>query len=928
MRVCARAGGCGLTGDAMLEGSHSQADAAASSAPAAHLAPLPLLATKLYAPVSPGPLVPRPDLIARLHASLRCRLTLIAAPAGFGKTTLLSAWLGAGMHWGHARPPVAWVSLEASDNDPARFWAYVLAALQRLRPDLGASAQAMLQIPPPHTPTIEAALTSLINDLAELADDTVLVLDDYHLITDTPIHAALAFLVEHLPPRLRLVLATRADPPLPLARWRARNQLAELRADDLRFSAAESAVFLSTTMGLQLKAPELALLERRTEGWPAGLQLAALSLRGRGDLSALLEAFSGSHRHVLRYLVEEVLDQQPPAIVDFLLQTSILDRFCAPLCNAVTAQNDSSALLERLEQANLFLVPLDAAGTWFRYHHLFAQVLRICLRRERPAAAPALHRRASAWFELHGLPAEAVRHALAANDQGRAGRLIEGYAGALLMRGEVTLLSSWIARLPEALVLQRPQLALAASWVFTLTGQPAAAARVLEQAAAAFAAPDLPHQLRAQLALMRSNLELVGGDPARLLRYAQEALALLPNDAPYAGALRAVAVRNTGVAALRRGDLALAEHMLAEAVELGAQSRNDFLALSALNLVGLLHFHRGCLSAALRAGERGLQMAGALGPLCCLAAIQVGEVLYEQNMLAEALPRLMQGVNLLSSQPLDGQTLIHGAVVLARTQYALGDTASAFATLREAEDWPGSPADTAAYLAAQRIRLELRQGRLTAALAWASGRALRNHPCPIAEPAAHEDCTLIRVRIAEGRAAHALQLVDQLLCTAEALGLTGNTIELLCLRALALVGAGRQPEALIALERALALAAPAGYIRTFADEGEPMRALILVLQARRQGEAAARRPAEHLKQILAAFAPPQHRITASLAEPLTEREIEILALIAEGYSNRSIADRLALAVSTVKWYVTHIHGKLGVSSRTQAIARARELQLI
>ncbi|MCK6629718.1 MAG: hypothetical protein L6R45_31650 [Anaerolineae bacterium] len=522
----------------------------------------PLLTTKLYIPRQRATqrLVARPHLVARLNKALDDRLTLISAPAGFGKTTLLSEWIS------HSHHCVAWVSLDAGDNDSIRFWTYGIAALQMLQPDLGQSALTLLQAP--QSPALELILTNLLNDITTFPDNFTLVLDDYHVIENPSLHNNLTYLLDHLPPNMHLILTSRADPPLSLARLRARRQLTEIRAADLRFTPEEAAAFLNEVMDLNLSAENIAALEKRTEGWIAGLQLAALSTQGREDVSSFIRAFSGSHRHVLSYLVEEVLNQCPAGILDFLLQTSILDRLSAPLCNAVTGRSDSHQMLEKIEAANLFLIPLDDVGQWYRYHHLFAEVLQSRLQQTQPDLRPALHHRASEWHEQSGYLAEAIHHALAAQAFDRVATLVEQIAPAMIQHSEFARLLIWLQTLPEEEVQARPLLTLYHVWVLYISGQINQAAARLEAVEAMLETDEAKRtpEVQGLIAAVQARLLRDAGDLVAVIALSRQALAHLPEQDTLLGAR---IILNLAIAHYLQGELGPASQLLTETITTG-----------------------------------------------------------------------------------------------------------------------------------------------------------------------------------------------------------------------------------------------------------------------------------------------------------------------------------------------------------------------
>jgi LuxR family maltose regulon positive regulatory protein len=898
----------------------------------------PLLATKLHPPRSRVQLVTRSHLVERLQEGVAGALTLVSAPAGFGKTTLLAQWLA------QSGTPVAWLSLEAEDNDPTHFLTYLIAALQTLDAQMGTTALAMLHTPQPPPP--EAVLAVLTNDLmSREGGDVVLVLDDYHTITADPIQRGMTFLLEHLPPQLHLILASRTDPPLALTRLRAGGRLAELRAADLRFGTAEASAFLQDVMGLDLPAEAIATLEQRTEGWIAGLQLAALSLQGRADVSAFLVAFTGSHRFVLDYLSEEVLARQPAAVQTFLLHTCILERLSGPLCDAVMGQEGSQAMLEALERANLFVVALDEERGWYRYHHLFAEVLRSHLQQAEPTLLPVLHRRASAWYEQHDLPVEAVQHALAAPDVALAVRLIEPIALPIAFQGQISMVLGWLNALPEALVRARPFLCVYYARLLMYTNQlEAAEARVQE--AERGVQVEVPAEqariIQGWVLSTRAGIAGLSGDRPHAISLARQALELLPETemVPRMGAI-IVAAHAYEV----NGDVTHAtEHEVATAVALIRTSDNPFAIASSICLLARLYVLQGRLRLAAATYEQVVQAVPRPEVLQTLFTglhyyFGLGDLLREWNELDAAERHLVQGMALVKETlTVDPLVAVRGYTALARLQQARGNVPAALATL-----------DGLAQLAEQRhlaphlmtpreavrAQLELAQGNVAAAIRWANSSGLSAEDDDLHYPHEGGYLALARVRIAQGRNDPAgpflqdvLGLLDRLLKDAGTKARMNSVLEILVLRALALEAQGDRTRALSTLEQALVLAESEGYIRLFVDEGAPMLALL------RQAHARSRVPG-YVATLLRAFGeqhasdlPLASARLSPLAEPLTEREHEVLRLLLEGASNREIARHLVLSVNTVKRHVYNLCGKLGVQSRTQAIARARVLNLL
>ena len=796
--------------------------------------PSALLTTKLHVPVPRPDLVPRPHLVERLQAGLSRRLTLLSAPAGFGKTTLLAEWLaGAGR-------PTAWLSLDAGDDDPARFLSYLLGALQTLDSAVGQGLVAALRSPQP--PGAEALLTALVNEVADSAAlrGAILVLDDYHTVQARSIHQALAFLLAHLvppPDGLHLVVASRADPPIGLARLRGRGQLSELRAADLRFGPHEASALLMGVLGLEIAPQDVAALERRTEGWITGLQLAALSLRGQDadQASRFVRAFAGSHRYVLDYLMEEVLGRQEASVQAFLLETSILERLCGPLCDAVTGQAGGQARLELLERHNVFIAPLDEERHWYRYHRLFADLLRARLAHLSPelGAAPAaeLHRRASAWFGAQGLVTDAIHHALAAGEPEQAADLIEAHGLALLLQGELTTLLGWLAPLPPETVHARPWVSVYAAWALVLTGQLDQVEPHLQAAeAAAAAGPPPAGGLPGHVAAIRTYAAAQRGELDLTRALADLALEQLdPDDL----AVRSVVAFTLGGARLLQGDVAAAARAFAQAAEMGLAGGNVHVAVPATAQLADLEAQQGHLHRAFETFERILAMAEHT-PVAAQAHDGLGRLLYEWNDLDAAARHLVRSVAL--AERWGNVDALGGCYTeLARLHRARGDLAAVEATLDRAEQLGARlglgtsvGAEGSAY---RRAWLALATDDLAAAERWLRER--EPHPeqafSLLREP---ELLARVRVQLALGQPEAAAPLLARLLETAERDGRSGRVVEVLALQALVHQAQGTHAAALATLQRALALAEPEGYVRTFVDAGEPLRALLAALQAR------------------------------------------------------------------------------------------------
>jgi LuxR family transcriptional regulator, maltose regulon positive regulatory protein len=908
-----------------------------------------LLATKLHLPRPRAGVMPRPRLVEALDEGLACALILVCAPAGFGKTALLADWIRQG------GKPAAWLSLDAGDNDPARFWRHVAAALDRVRPGIGERVGLLLGPPAPRS--FDGLVTAVINELAGRPgeDEVPLVLDDYHVIDAAPVHASLGFLLEHLPVSLHLVLASRADPPLPLARLRALGQLTELRAADLRFTAAEAAVLLSHGTEADLTGTSVAALTARTEGWAAGLQLAAQALRGQKDAAGFVTAFSGSHRYVLDYLAEEVLERQQPHVREFLLETSVLDRLSGALCDAVTGRTDSQVMLEAIERANLFLMPLDEVRGWWRYHHLFADLLRARLLQEQPGRLPELHRAAAAWCDAHGLVDEAIRHALAAGDAARAARLIEWHFDTLLERAEGATVDRWVMALPAGLLRCRPRLRLAQAVWALMAGRVDEAERLLGDADRALEAgqeagdgeQDEPPTGRARrlanvpasIALVRADIARRRGDAARMDAFTQQAQAHLTEDDR---ALRPHVGWYLAVADWLRGRLAEAEDFLVRVVAEQRAAGERYLAVRSACDLGQVRQARGNLDAALHAYEQALEIATEVGralPPAGLAHLGMAEVLYERDELDAAARHATEGVA-LCRQLAYTQPLATGLAALAWIRQAQGDQEGALEAMAEAEQVAPGPglAGLLNPVPAQRARLLLAHGDVAAPARWINERGLGADDEP-SYPDEPEHLVLARVLLAQERPAEAIALLERWLAAAVTRGGTDSIVRLRTLLARALAASGDQPRALSNLAETLALACPQGYVRVFADEGAPMSALLARLAAaQRAGQAEASSvPRDCLARILRAF---EHKHAApgawagtraaapGLVEPLTVRELEVLRLLAAGKSNQRIARELVVVLDTVKKHVSHVLAKLGATNRTEAVARARDLGLI
>jgi LuxR family transcriptional regulator, maltose regulon positive regulatory protein len=909
--------------------------------------PAALLETKFYVPRSRHGLVPRPRLSERLDRGTASKLMLVSAPAGFGKTTLLTEWLAAGPAAPADERLVAWLSLDRGDNDPASFWAYVIAALRAVASGVGESALALLHASPP--PPIETVLTVLLNDLGAIAADIVLVLDDYHVIDAREVQDGMAFLLDHLPSQLHVVIAGRADPALPLPRLRARGELVEIRAAELRFTPDEAAAYFNEMMGLQLTARDVAVLEGRTEGWVAALQLAALSMQGRDDIGGFIAGFAGDDRYVVDYLAEEVLQRQSDRVQTFLLQTSILGRLSGPLCDAVTGQGDGRAMLEALERGNLFLVSLDDRRRWYRYHHLFADVLQARLLDEQPGQVPDLHRRASAWYEQNGERSVAIGHALAAGDFDRAADLTELAIPAMRRTRQEAAVRGWLEVIPDELVRVRPVLSvsfagalLAGGELEGVEGRLRDAERWLDGAAGIGKGGQAPsaemvvvddeefRRLPAMIELYRAALAMAQGDLPGTVRHARRALELSPEEDHLC---RASAAGLSGLAFWAGGDLEAGHSAYADCMaglrRAGyiADTFGCAIALADIRLV------QGRLGEAMRTYEQALQRAQEQGGPVLRGTADMYVGMSDVHRERDDLPAAVQ--DLLRSQELGEHTGLpqnryRWRVAMARIRQAEGDLGGALDLLNEAERlYMGDFFPNVRPVPALRARVQIAQGGLGEALGWVRERGLS-----VGDDLSYlhefEHITLARVLLAQyatERAERSIQeatrLLERLVRAAEEGQRTGSVIEILVLTALARQTLGDIPAALAALERAMMLAEPEGYVRVFVDDGPPMTSLLRA--AAKQG---IRR--DYARRLLAAVSRAEHGgpVEQALIEPLSQRELDVLRLLATELDGPAIARELMVSLNTMRTHTKNIYAKLAVTSRRAAVRRAAELGLL
>jgi LuxR family maltose regulon positive regulatory protein len=911
----------------------------------------PLLETKLYIPKWRPGLVSRPRLIERMQQGIERKLTLVSAPAGFGKTTLLAEWLAASPANERA---AGWVSLDQSDNAPAFFWAYFITALQKVRSEIGARALALLQSPQP--PPIESVLTTLINEINAVEHRFVLILDDYHVIDAPPIHSAIAFLLDHLPPHMHLIIASRSDPPLPLARLRVRGESTELRAADLRFSTEEAAAFLNEMMKLNLSSAEVTALESRTEGWIAGLQLAALSLQARDDVAGFITAFTGNDRYIVDYLVEEVLQRQPEGVRSFLLQTSILDQLSGSLCDAVIEREDGKKMLEALDRGNLFVVPLDDKRQWYRYHHLFADVLRAHAMEEQPDQIPALHRRAAAWFEEAGMAAEAIEQARAAGDHETVARLLAANFEEFERIGRYASIARWFASLPEEMIRKRPRLALIQALVALASDNNNQAARKL-----ASWAEEAINKIESRGGFDPSNdiggtvvgsagLEALKGEmlalklftsgrklpPEEITAIAEQARKLLPlSKHRIRGMLRMI---DTGMQ-IARSDLKSALPNLERSIEEARRTQNPSLLVDMLTHRGDVHVLMGKLEDGRRSFEEALLIGQNLSAegnwVLCSPHTSLAGVLLERADLAGATEHVAKALEFAGKSPTRSPVL-YARTTAAQVFLAAGNIKPALEQLEQAQAFVRGSSDSryVSFLSSVQLKFHCCTGDLEAAADVVRDRNLS--PDTAVDRNNEEEMTAFaRYLIARGDDSEAEQVLSRVLTIVRSIGRVQHEILALVLKALTHELLGDRALALESLGRATFLGEPGRFNRTFTSEG-PLIAELMEMLAdavrRGRGPKEAGSPS-YLTYLLGEMrVGPETASTplaaARLVEPLTSRELEILRLIAAGMRNQEIADRLFISLHTVKRHIANAYGKLGVTHRTEAVARANELKLL
>ena len=898
-----------------------------------------ILTTKLYAPPIRSGLVLRPRLVDKLQQQMQHKLTLISAPAGFGKTTLVSEWMN------QLEQPVAWVSLDAGDAEPPRFLIYLLKSLQTVLPDFGNELIEILQTA--RTIQAELIVSQIINDLADLDQRIVLVLDDYHTLDSKPVDDILAFLLDHMPPQLHLVITTREDPSFSTARLRARGELIEIRANDLRFTTPEATAFLNQQMGFGLKPDDIAKLEARTEGWIAGLQLAALSMEGRSDVSQFINSFSGSHRYVLDYLVEEVLQHQPPDIVDFLLQTALLDRMCGSLCDAVTGQNNGQHMLELLEHKNMLVVPLDDERQWYRYHHLFADVLQAHTHEDDSQQRSILLSRASQWHEAHGLRSDAIEYALKAHNFEQAANLIELSWPFVAQNIPSSEFLRWAEMLPEEIMEDRPVLIAAYAWALLDTRHLDAADHYLTLVENWLEIIDRQVEHQATV-INEAQFKLLAGTTATARAYlsraretidetiyhAEHALTLLAPDQHYWRGLTALF---SGLARWANGDFDNAQAVIKDSIHSLGEADNLYFQVYATVVLAEIRVMQGKLRQAYECYHEARQLAQSAdnraAPMSISYYAGLGDLYREWNELETAEQQINTGSKQLS-RALIGFDAYRLKIVLAQVRAAQGRYDDAMSLLTEAkQDFKSGTVPNIPSPESVRTRFLLKQERLDEAMEWIHQRGLSTeNRLNFSDEFDH--ITLVRVKLAHYQQQPDPQELESLLDFLERLrqsaadgGRSGRELEILVLKSLAHQSSGQMQEALQCIQEAVKLAEPEGYIRIFVDEGQAMRSLLSTSLTTGADAAYIVRLLQHIGSTDTpeeASLPPNDL----LIEPLSNREMEVLELVARGLTNQDIADELFIAVSTVKKHMNNILGKLSVSNRTQAATRARELGLL
>ncbi len=862
----------------------------------------PLLETKLYIPQPRPGLVQRSHLIDKLSKGIFNKLTLISAPAGFGKTTLISDWIS------QSEMPVAWISLDKSDNDPIKFVHYFIAALQNFNADFGQLAQTMLQSP---QPSIESVLANLIKEITEINNECVLVLDDYHSVDIKPIHDIVEFLLEHLPAQLHLVITTRIDPPLPLARLRVRNQLNEFRASDLSFSSKEATDFFNKLMNLGLSDQDIQVLESRTEGWIAGLQLAALSMQGREDISVFIKSFAGDDRHIVDYLTEEVLNLQPETVQNFLLQTSVLDRFSAPLCNFVIDTNGSQGILDNLERANLFIIPLDNKRQWYRYHHLFADLLRQRLQHMEDVDINELHIRASMWYENNGMDIEAFNYATTANDIENATRLMEGDWMPLPFRGAVVPVLNWLSSLPKTVLDTRPLLWVTFASVSLATGQQTGIEEKLQAAEAAIENPESDDRTRdivGRIAAIRATLAISQHQIEATINQSRQAMKYLhPDNLPF----RTFTTWKLGFAYHLQGDRRAASQAYTETIPISQASGNIITTIMATTGLANLQETDNQLRLAEETYRHILQLGSDQAFLISEAYFGLARIFYEWNDLDAAEQHAKQYIKLMQHIE-NSDRLVACKVFFAHLKLAQKDVVGAATILTEAEQSVRQHnfMHLIPEVVAVRMAVLLQQDKLVEAK-----ELVNKNEFPLCKA---------RIFLDMGDTSSALKVLEAFRQQMEKKDWKDEQLKIIVLQAITQNAHGEKDKAAQLLREALVLAEPEGFVRTFVDEGLPMAELLEKILKEKSTV-----PRAYVKKILSAFRLEKTiKTDDGLVEHISKRELEVLRLLASGLSNKKIMEELFLSLSTVKTHIRNIYSKLNVHSRTEVIVKANELDLL
>jgi LuxR family maltose regulon positive regulatory protein len=893
-----------------------------------------ILRTKLNTPLLWREFVSRPRLTNVLNEGLEQRLILVTAPAGYGKSTLLSEWTR------QINLPVAWLTLDEGDNDPTRFLAYIIAALQTIYKQFAAPALEGLRSSPP--PSIESTLTQLINELSLIGEPIVLILDDYQAIEFQPIHDAVSYLIEHSPPQLRVVIVSRIDPPLPFARWRGRGQLSELREVDLRFTSRESTDFFTQAMGLNLEKNELEVLASQTEGWVAGLQLAAISIKNSTDRSAFIAEFSGSHEFIVDYLTDEVLGKTPKELRDFLLQTSILKQLSAELCDQVTGGQNGTRSLEQLRENHLFLLPLDTERHWFRYHPLFADLLQKRLMEEQTDKIPTLHQRASQWFVSNDDPEQAIYHALQAEDYEGALEIIERIAERTLIRSEFTLFLRWLDVIPAKMIQTRPRMLIfgATASLFS-AGDSETVSAMLDEALKA----DQDQEFAGEISALRAIIATLKGDVEESIERSLNAMETLPESNIF---LRSLVIGNLSLAYISTGDIENAADLFSQAAQAAERAGNYMAAVMALRRLAEMALLSGDLHRAWDICERGLTVAvypdGEPLPVAGVLMAVQGDILRERNQLPEAQILMEAGIELVLRWSELGAVELY--LYLARVNRSLGDAEGAqkaIDTARQISARNESSRMAPVIVNLFQARLWLQLGHLAEVEKWereyqpfgtyleAQGYNPKYHHHLLEI----EGILFARLRLAQGEWAESVEILEPFHQAAIELKRTGKVIEILMLKAIASLKMRENDSAIELLGEALGIAETQGYMRIFIDEGEPMRELLTLLfedVRKRETSSSASVSPKYLNQLLASLTAEstavKTREPAGITAPLSDRELEILRFLPTSLTSTEIAQELYISPNTVRFHIKNIYSKLGVHQRTEAVERARDLGLI